>query len=104
VPTRHARHGLLYTAEGTLAIRNARFRDDSAPVDPHCDCRACTRVSRAYLRHLFQVGEALGPRLATLHNLRFYLRLLARARAAIGTGELASLAREVAAQAARRAR
>jgi queuine tRNA-ribosyltransferase len=104
VPTRHARHGLLYTAEGTLAIRNARFRDDLGPVDPRCDCRACTRISRAYLRHLFQVGEALGPRLATLHNLRFYLRLLARARAAISAGELPALEREIAGQSARRIR
>ncbi len=95
VPTRHARHGLLYTVQGTLAIRNARFREDFAPIDTHCDCRACTHHSRAYLRHLFAAGEALGPRLATLHNLRFYLRLLARARAAIVAGDFASLEREV---------
>jgi len=95
VPTRHARHGLLYTAEGTLAIRNARYREDFAPLDASCDCRACTRLSRAYLRHLFAAGEALGARLATLHNLRFYLRLLARARAAISRGALAALQAEV---------
>jgi queuine tRNA-ribosyltransferase len=103
VPTRHARHGLLYTAEGTLAIRNARFRDDLAPVDAGCDCRACVHFSRAYLRHLFHAGEALGPRLATLHNLRFYLRLLARARAAIGAGELEALRRDVVAASSARA-
>ena len=97
VPTRHARHGLLYTAEGTLAIRNARFRDVPAPIDARCDCHACAHFSRAYLRHLFHAGEALGPRLATLHTLRFYLSLLARARAAISAGALEALRREVAA-------
>lgn len=95
VPTRHARHGLLYTARGTLAIRNARYREDFGPIDASCDCRACGHHSRAYLRHLFQAGEALGPRLATLHNLRFYLRLLARARAAISDGSFAILRAEV---------
>jgi queuine tRNA-ribosyltransferase len=104
VPTRHARHGLLYTAEGSLAIRNARFREDFAPVEADCDCRACRSVSRAYLRHLFAAGEALGPRLATLHNLRFYLRLMARARAAISAGSYASLQREVAAAGGERVR
>ena len=102
VPTRHARHGLLYTAEGTLAIRNARYREDFAPLDASCDCRACANYSRAYLRHLFQADEALGPRLATLHNLRFYLRLLARARAAISDGSIASLLAAVVARAGRR--
>jgi queuine tRNA-ribosyltransferase len=95
VPTRHARHGLLYTAAGTLAIRNARYREDFAPIDAACDCRACTQHSRAYLRHLFAAGEALAARLATLHNLRFYLRLLARARAAISAGTLSALEAEV---------
>jgi queuine tRNA-ribosyltransferase len=66
-----------------LPIRNARFRDDPAPPDPECDCVLCHGHSRAYLRHLIHTGEALGARLATLHNLRFYLRLLERARAAI---------------------
>ena len=96
IPTRHARHGLLYTSAGTLSIRNARYRDDFAPIDAHCDCSVCARYGRAYLRHLFAAGEALGPRLATLHNLRFYLRLLARARAAISAGALAALQAEVA--------
>ncbi len=91
IPTRHGRHGLLYTAAGPLSIRNARFREDFAPVDPGCDCPTCGRHGRAYLRHLFQAGDALGPRLATLHNLRFYLRLLERARRAISEGSLAAL-------------
>jgi len=91
IPTRHARHGVLYTSEGLLKIRNARYREDPAPPDPDCDCPTCARHSRAYLRHLLHVNEALGARLATLHNLRFYLRLLAEARAAIAAGSFASL-------------
>jgi queuine tRNA-ribosyltransferase len=91
IPTRHARHGLLYTATGPLSIRNARFREDFAALDPGCDCPTCARHGRAYLRHLFQAGDALGPRLATLHNLRFYLRLLERARRAISDGDLGAL-------------
>jgi queuine tRNA-ribosyltransferase len=91
IPTRHARHGVLFTADGLLRLRNARFRDDPAPPEPGCDCPACARHSRAYLRHLFQANEMLAARLASLHNLRFYLRLLERARAAIEGGGLASL-------------
>jgi len=102
VPTRHARHGLLYTSEGVLAIRNARYREDFAAIDPRCDCRACARFSRAYLRHLFQAGEALGARLATLHNLRFYMRLLAGARVAISAGALPAFRGEILGRVARR--
>jgi queuine tRNA-ribosyltransferase len=102
VPTRHARHGLLYTSEGVLAIRNARYREDFATLDARCDCRACARYSRAYLRHLFHAGEALGARLATLHNLRFYMRLLADARTAISAGTLSAFRREVVDRVARR--
>jgi queuine tRNA-ribosyltransferase len=99
IPTRHGRHGMLFTSRGELAIRNARFAGDDEPVDRDCDCPACLGHSRGYLRHLFQVNDALGPRLATLHNLRFYLRLLERARAAIQAGGFASLRAEVAAAA-----
>ena len=69
-----------------LPIRHARFRDDPDPIDPHCDRATCATHSRAYLRHLLHTGEALGPRLASLHNVRFYLRLLEGARAAIAEG------------------
>lgn len=101
IPTRHARHGVLFTATGRLAIRNARFREDPAPPDPGCDCPTCAEHGRAYLRHLFSVNEMLGARLATLHNLRFYLRLLAQARDAIERGEFAALReRTLAAEAA----
>jgi queuine tRNA-ribosyltransferase len=97
IPTRHARHGMLFTREGGLAIRNARFAGDAAPIDPACDCPTCGAYSRGYLRHLFQVNDALGPRLATLHNLRFYLQLLERARQAISAGHFAALHAETAA-------
>ncbi len=96
VPTRHARHGLLYTQHGLLPIKNSRFRGDPDPVDADCDCPACRAHSRAYLAHLVHSGEALGARLASLHNLRFYLRLMARAREAIAAGGLAGLVSEVA--------
>jgi queuine tRNA-ribosyltransferase len=91
VPTRHARHGVVYTSEGRRTLRNARYRSDPAPLDPDCDCPACASHSRAYLRHLFAAGEMLGPRLATLHNLRFYFRLLEDARRGIAAGDLAAV-------------
>jgi len=96
VPTRHARHGLLYTEGGVLPIKSARFRADSEPPDPGCDCPTCRCHSRAYLRHLLRAGEALGARLASLHTLRFYLRLCARAREAIAAGSLGALRRRLA--------
>jgi len=95
VPTRNGRHGLLFTSEGTLALRNAAFERDEGPIDPSCACPACQRHSRAYLRHLIRGGEALGARLASLHNLTYYLNLLARARRAIETGTLAALHAEI---------
>lgn len=91
LPTRHARHGVLFTSRGLLRLRNARFRGDPAPPDDTCDCTTCARFSRAYLRHLLRAGETLGARLASIHNLRFYHRLMARARSAIRSGHLAGL-------------
>jgi len=91
VPTRNARHGLAFTREGPLALKSARLREDAAPLEEGCDCPACREHSRAYLRHLFASGEVLGPRLATLHNLRFYYRLFAEARRAIAEGRFAAL-------------
>ncbi len=86
VPTRNARHGLLFTSEGVLAIRNARFKRDSRPPDPDCVCTTCTSTSRAYLRHLFQIGDLLSARLASLHNLMFYMKFMGALRAAIEMG------------------
>jgi queuine tRNA-ribosyltransferase len=103
LPTRNGRHGVLFTSQGLLRIRNARFRSDPEPIDPRCDCPVCREHSRAYLRHLIQQNEILGARLASIHNLRFYLRLLEEARAAIETGAFAPFARFVAETAARTA-
>ena len=92
IPTRHARNGQLFTSEGTINIRNARFQSDTGPIDPACACYACRNYSRSYLRHLQQCNEILGARLATHHNLHFYLDLMRRLRAAIEAGTLEQLA------------
>jgi len=96
LPTRFARHGTLLTSEGRLNIKNRRFATDAGPLDPTCPCRVCARYSRAYVRHLFNVHEPTGPRLATLHNLAWILRLTDRARAGILDGTLDALRAEVA--------
>jgi len=98
LPARNARHGVLFTREGTLKIRNARFREDPRPIDSECGCPACRRTSRAFLHHLSRCGELTAAVLATLHNLRFYLDFMAGLRQAIQLGaltEAASLARRV---------
>jgi len=95
IPTRHARNGQLFTSEGALNIRNSRFQADLGPIDPRCGCYACRHYSRAYLRHLQQCNEILGARLATIHNLYFYLTLMARMRTAIEAGRFAAFAEEV---------
>jgi len=86
IPTRHGRHGSVFSDAGPLNLRNARFREDAAPIEEDCPCPACARFSRGYLRHLVVTEEALGARLASLHNLAFYMRLLSRARQAIAAG------------------
>jgi queuine tRNA-ribosyltransferase len=95
MPTRHARNGQLFTSAGRMNIRNARYRDDAAPLDPACDCYCCLNYSRAYIRHLQQCNEILGARLATLHNLRFYQNLMRRIRESIGQAGLDKLTREL---------
>ena len=90
LPTRTARTGSAITWEGRLNLRNARFARDPRPLDESCPCPACTRFSRAYLRHLINQEELLGLRLLSLHNLRFLLDLTANARAAIEEGRLAA--------------
>ena len=85
LPTRNGRNALAFTRQGTLRLRNARFADDQAPIEADCDCETCAGgFSRAYLRHLFQAGEMLGPTLVSLHNVRLYQRLMLDIRAAIG--------------------
>ena len=103
MPTRHARNGHLFTAEGSINIRNAVYQRDTGPIDPSCGCSTCQRYSRAYLRHLDHCNEILGVRLSTLHNLHFYLQLMREIRAAIAEGRFAALAARVLATPRRRA-
>jgi queuine tRNA-ribosyltransferase len=86
IPTRSGRTGRAYTSRGVLNLRNARHADDPSPLDPDCDCPACTRHSRAYLHHLIKAEEMLGPMLLTWHNIRYYQALMARLRRAIVEG------------------
>jgi queuine tRNA-ribosyltransferase len=90
LPTRAARHGLLYTSQGRLNIKNACFARDEGPIDPACGCRVCTRYSRAYLRHLYCSQELLAQVLNTVHNLAHYLDIMRRVRETIISGEFAS--------------
>jgi queuine tRNA-ribosyltransferase len=83
IPTRNARNGTVFTSRGKLVIRHAEFKDDFQPLDPNCDCYCCRNFSRAYIRHLFNIGEILGLRLATYHNIYFYMNLLKKTRKAI---------------------
>jgi len=94
LPTRNARHGILYTTLGELRIKNAVHRSDPRPVDAECDCYTCRNYSRAYLHHLHRTGEALGARLNTLHNLRHYQQLMADMRQAIVDRSFATWARD----------
>jgi queuine tRNA-ribosyltransferase len=90
LPTRNARNGWLFTRYGDIRIRNARHRSDTAALDPTCGCYTCRNFSRAYLHHLQRINEILGARLATIHNLFYYLTLMAELRAAIEAGALAA--------------
>ena len=89
LPTRNARHGILFTRRGEIKIRNARWKTDTRPVDEDCTCHTCRNFSRAYLHHLIRCGEILGARLATIHNLHYYHGLMAQMRAAIEAGRFA---------------
>jgi queuine tRNA-ribosyltransferase len=92
IPTRHARNGQLFTSRGKLKFRHARYADDTSPPDPDCACYTCRNFSLAYLRHLDKCGEILGPRLATLHNLYYYQKLMQDIRDAVEAGTLPRLA------------
>ena len=83
MPTRNARNGHLFVTDGIVKIRNAKYRDDTSPLDPECDCYTCKNYTKAYLYHLDKCGEILGARLNTIHNLRYYQRLMAEIRQAI---------------------
>jgi queuine tRNA-ribosyltransferase len=88
LPTRNARNAWLFTRHGDIKLRNARYRDDTQPLDPNCSCYTCRHFSRAYLHHLQRVNEMLGARLNTIHNLHYYQELMAGLRTAIGAGRL----------------
>jgi queuine tRNA-ribosyltransferase len=91
MPTRNARNGHYFTSTGTIRIRNTQYERDLRPIEEGCDCYACSNgFSRSYLRHLDRCNEMLAPMLGTLHNLRYYQRLMAQMRAAIETGTFAA--------------
>jgi queuine tRNA-ribosyltransferase len=94
MPTRNARNGTFFTSFGKVAIRNARYERDHAPIDPECGCSTCSTFSRAYLRHLFNANEVLALRLGTVHNVYFYLNLMRNVRASIEQGMFREFKRE----------
>lgn len=103
MPTRNARNGLLFTSQGRLSIKNAKWAKDPRPVDEQCGCAVCARYSRAYLRHLFQTQEILASCLNTWHNLYHYLDTMRRVRHAIALGQFQTLRAEIRARNAGRA-
>jgi queuine tRNA-ribosyltransferase len=101
MPTRNARNGHLFTRFGDLRLRNARHKSDERPIDESCGCHACANFSRAYLHHLDRCGEMLGPMLASIHNLHFYLDLMRQVRVALDEGRFDAFRRAVEADRAR---
>ncbi len=95
MPTRNARNGWIFTSNGTIRLRNARYRDDIRPLDEQCGCYTCRQFSRAYLHHLQRVNEILGSHLNTVHNLHFYQQLMGALRQAIEAGKLTEYAASV---------
>lgn len=94
MPTRNARNGHLFVHQGVIKIRNSRFKTDTKPLDPYCDCYTCQNYSRAYLHHLDKTGEMLGPRLNTIHNLHYYQTLMSGLRQAIENNTLTQFRQE----------
>jgi queuine tRNA-ribosyltransferase len=101
LPTRNARNGWLFTRWGDVRLRNARYRDDTGPIDETCGCYACRNFSLAYIHHLQRANEILGARLATIHNLHYYLTLMRELGEAIAAGGLAQYRARFAAERAR---
>ena len=102
MPARNARHGKIFTWQGAMNIKNAKYKLDERPIDPECDCPVCRKFSRAYIRHLFAAEEMLGMRLAVMHNLYFYNKLTERIREALDAGEFESFRQEYSEKLARR--
>ena len=86
MPARNARHGKLFTWQGTMNIKNAKYKLDDSPIDPECDCPVCRNFSRSYIRHLFAAEEILAMRLTVMHNLYFYNKLTEKIRDALDAG------------------
>jgi queuine tRNA-ribosyltransferase len=97
LPTRVARNGTAFTRKGSISIKAGAYKSDFRPIEEGCDCFACRRFSRAYLRHLLNVGEILGLRMLSIHNTRMYLRVMEEVRTAITAGTFAEYRREFAA-------
>lgn len=95
LPTRNGRTGMAFTASGKVIIKSSRYAKDDSPLDKKCACYTCRNFSRAYLRHLFNAGETLGPKLVSYHNLYFYIKLMARIRASIQNGNYGSFAKKI---------
>ncbi|MEO0205501.1 MAG: tRNA guanosine(34) transglycosylase Tgt, partial [candidate division WOR-3 bacterium] len=87
LPTRNGRTGMAFTSEGKIIIKSGRYANDKKPLDQNCNCYTCRNFSRAYLRHLFNSGEALGGRLVSYHNIKFYIELMKKIRLHIRTGD-----------------
>ena len=102
MPARNARHARLFTWEGAINLKNAKYQLDESPIDPQCDCPVCRRYSRAYIRHLFVAEEMLAMRLSVMHNLYFYNKLMERIRQALDEGSFAEFRREYSEKLARR--
>ncbi len=96
MPTRNARNGSLFTSQGIVKIRNAKYKTDFSPLDPNCTCYTCKHFTRGYLRHLHIENEILAHRLHTWHNLHFYLSLMRGIRAAIRDGYFGRLTQDIA--------
>ena len=95
LPTRNGRTGMAFTSEGKVIIKGGRYAKDESPLDKQCKCYTCQKFSRAYLRHLFNAGEALGPRLVSYHNIYFYMQLMTGIRRSIRSGNLKKFVKKV---------
>ena len=96
MPTRNARKGTIFSWNGKMIIKSARYKEDFSPIDENCECYTCRNFSRAYIRHLFNVNELLGMRLASIHSLHFYLDLVTKAREAVLSGNYVAFKNEFA--------